>query len=188
MLHEKAKKEPYKLPTQQHGYICHTACIYWALQAKYGNTDKKIAELTEKAAAKLCPKCLNLSKTQKTTNDNHDTLASVYGSLFMKNEKERRLALAKSYDPNTLALGDVILFGDLRNPTHSVVCAQKDGTVWVRGYNNFMTFGHLVPKPEHNRFDPHLRDLAQRNFKETQLFQVSSKDYIEVIVKLIGLK
>lgn len=177
MIHEKAKTAPMTFNGQLHTYVCHSACMYWALQAFLKTTKAEdVAKLLDKSLGKLCPKCLG----ENPNSDCHAIERSYYAKLFKE--------VVKPYYPDKVSAGDVILLGNVAGPTHSMVCAETDTKkkkVWVRGFNNQGTFG--LDKKYHNTFDKHLRDMDTRNpyLKDEPLYYVQAQAYIDTIVKWV---
>ncbi|BDC47943.1 hypothetical protein F183_A02590 [Bryobacterales bacterium F-183] len=135
-------------------YVCHAAAVHWALVA-LGKTGPQAEELI---AALIRGVEQKAGKKPGEVTDPWQCYAPLFTTrtLFVHLPNNQLAAQC--------GVGDVIIVGPPTRPEHSmIVVANTNGTVWIRGFNNFLTFGNTAAiTPPQNAYDSLDRDLSTR--------------------------
>jgi len=131
-----------------HGYVCHTAALYWAFR-DLGDSGDRAKKKMEAIAQSQCGQCTN----NPPIACHH---ASILAAWFAP------LSAISTAIPNAgalgaFAVGDVVILGHPNNPMHTMVVVRVGaGDVFIRAFNNVGTFG---PPSPYLAYDSHDRNL-----------------------------
>lgn len=163
-----AQSQPVTFVGQLHSYICHTAAIYWAWRVS-GCSPLKAAQMTDRLACLICSKCTGGDQRGHAAGQ-HDRYAALMCEY------------AVPLKPAETRAGDVIIVGSKKYTTHTMICVQSGNTgIFVRAYNNYLTFRNYNPQPPQNAYDPVARDLSMR-LGHDPLLRIPGEKYISAVL------
>ena len=177
-LNEAAFHAPKTFRGQVHGYVCHSACVYWAVRA-LGKESEEAARLTDQVTRRnMCLFCTK-SKTWKAV---HTISEAKYAALVCT----AAVQCPDDQVEQEIKVGDVILVAGKIRPAHSMICVST-GPIRIRGYNNQQSFRALVPQPPANAYDDATRDLSSLEVMgEKNFFRIPGSAFVEAVRLAIG--
>lgn len=144
---QQARRSPSQF-NNAHGYVCHTAVLYWAFK-DLGDSDSRAKKKMEAIAQSQCPQC---TANPPVVCHRPSILGTWFAPLSAISTPILGVAGLAVFN-----VGDVVILGNPNNPMHTMVVVRVNGgDVFIRGFNNVGTFG---PPSPHLAYDNHDRNL-----------------------------